>query len=492
MSRRLLLRLTSLLLVFALVAVACGDDDDTDAGGGDSTEQPSGDGGDSTEPAGDSTEPADEGESDEIAEPADEGESDDSAEPADEGESDEIDLVALGLWDDGPCDESLDTLHIGLQTVFASGVLTLVDQAQALEASAEAFNARGGANGHCIEVTTCDDHADPNQALECVREIDDAGVAVTVNDTTSVAGADVSAGYAAAGIPRFAISPGQDDYPDTNSYPFDAGGTGTSIMMPQGLLNQGITKMGTVRVDLPAAAAIVPVLFVGIFGDNGGEFVTDSPVPAGTTDYSQFVLAAENAGAEGLVIPLGGQEAIQVLTAARDLGSELVISGSMGTFPYSDIARLGDFASLIILNSAIPPATFDDPVVDVLTADLAASGIEALQRENLKASPMRSWVGLYALLYILREAGTEDFSRENIKALIDAAEDIPMLGLMNSDWTPSLDHEGLFTRTGAGAYSFFGWDPTVEFNGNPGNFVLLSEANFDETICGSMFGGPCS
>src|SRR5688500_9926628 len=57
-----------------------------------------------------------------------------------------LDYDALGLWDDGPCDESLEPLRIGLMTVFESALLSLEDQALALEASAEAFNSRGGAN----------------------------------------------------------------------------------------------------------------------------------------------------------------------------------------------------------------------------------------------------------------------------------------------------------------------------------------------------------
>ena len=44
-------------------------------------------------------------------------------------------------------------------TVFESPVLSLESHALALEASAEAFNARGGANGACIEVHACDDGA---------------------------------------------------------------------------------------------------------------------------------------------------------------------------------------------------------------------------------------------------------------------------------------------------------------------------------------------
>ena len=93
-----------------------------------------------------------------------------------------IDYEAIGLWDDGPCDEAKEPLKIGLMTVFESPVLSLEDQATALEASAEAFNERGGANGSCIEVTTCDDGGNVDQAVACVRKIDDAGVVATVND----------------------------------------------------------------------------------------------------------------------------------------------------------------------------------------------------------------------------------------------------------------------------------------------------------------------
>jgi ABC-type branched-subunit amino acid transport system substrate-binding protein len=393
-------------------------------------------------------------------------------------------LEAIGLWDDGPCDASKDELKIGLQTVFASGVLTLQDQAQAIEASAEAFNARGGANGACIKVTTCDDGADPNKAIECVRTLDEAGIAATINDTTSVAGADVSAAYAAAGIPRFAISPGQDDFGDLNSYPFDAGGTGTSLMMPQALIDQGVTKIGVIRVDIPAAAQLAGFI-AAVFGDNGVEVVADIPVPAGTTDYSQFILAAQAAGAEGVIMPIGGQEGIQILRAGAELDADLLYSSSLGTFPLSDIESLGDYASRVYLNAAIPPAGADLPIVDQLVADLEASGIEALQRPNMKSSPMRSWVGLYALLQILRADGTEDFSRENVKALIEASGPIPMGDLM-PDWTPKLDHAGLWVRTGAGPYAFWAYDAAAKA------MAKTSDAIWDELICGSPIGAPCA
>lgn len=469
------------ICALALITAACGDDDD-DAGADTAVES------ETTTPPAETTAPPTTAATVETSAPAETSAPDETSVPDTATETTAVeggDLEAIGLWDDGPCDESLEPLHVGLQTVFASGVLTLGDQAVALEASAEAFNARGGANGACIQVTTCDDGADPNKAVECVRTLDEAGVAVTINDTTSVAAADVGAAYAAAGIPRFANSPGADDYPDLNTYPYTAGGTGTSIMMVQGLLDAGVSKIALVRVDIPQATALAG-FFAAVYGDNGVEVVADLPVPAGTTDYSQFILAAQSAGAEGIAMPVGGQEGIQVLRAGAELDADLLYSSSTGTFPLADIQSLGEYGQRVILNEGFPPAAVDDPVIDQLVADLEAhSDDEILQRPNLKASPMRSWIGLYALLQILREADATDFSRENLKTLINASGPIDMLGL-SPDWTPATDHAGAFTRAGSGHYSFWSIDSAGE------TFELVSEADWDTTICGSPVGGPCS
>ena len=134
------------------------------------------------------------------------GDDDDTAGTDDGGGGTEesIDYTSIGLWDDGACDTSKPKLSIGLMTVFESPVLSLKDQATALEASAEAFNKRGGANGSCIEVHVCDDGANPDKAVGCVREIDQAGVVATVNDQGTVSQGEVSDAMAAAKIPRVA------------------------------------------------------------------------------------------------------------------------------------------------------------------------------------------------------------------------------------------------------------------------------------------------
>lgn len=418
------------------------------------------------------------------------GDDDSGGAPDDAPDAAELDYEAIGLWDDGPCDTEAAPLKIGLMTVFESPVISLIDQATALEASATAFNERGGANGSCIEVVTCDDKSNPEQAIACVRELDEAGVVATVNDQGLAAPAEVSAAMAQAGIPRIAGNVTPSDWADPNAYPLDASGTGVTFMLPQALIDADADEIGIIRVDSAGAGAIVGLLSGVYQGD--ATFPFDAPVPGGTTDFTQFILGAQDKGVGGVALALGEQEAVQIVRAGQQLGTDLLIGSALGTFSHGTVSELGDFAEQMVFAWSFPPATADLPVYEALRADLAASGEEGLQTENLKASPMRSWIGLYALLHMLREAGTTEFTREGITAMLQSSGPVPMLGMFGGeDWTPNLDHEGMFKRAGLNHWATYRWDADAEAPGDlEGNWVEQSKINFDEVLCGSPIGKP--
>lgn len=401
-----------------------------------------------------------------------------------------FDVEALGLWDDGPCDPSLEPLRVGVMTVFESPVISLESHALALEASAEAFNARGGANGACIEVHPCDDGANTDQSVECVRRLDDEGIVATVNDLGTAGQAEVSAAMADAGIPRVASNVSNVDWGDQNAYPLDASGTGFIFLMPQGLIEEELTSIGVVRVDLAAASALHGLLASIYEGE--AEFPIDVPVAQGTTDYSQFVLAAEDAGADSIALALGESEGLQVVRAGQQLGTDLVFGSSLSTLDHATVADLGEFAEQIVLLHSFPPATFDLPVYEVLRADLAASGDESLEPQNLQGTAMRSWIGLYALLWMIRDTGMTEFTREGITAMLDEAVDVPMLDIFDGeDWTPAYNHPGLFQRAGMNHWAVWRWDPDAEAPGGlDGNFVEGASIVFDDVMCGTPFGAP--
>lgn len=400
-----------------------------------------------------------------------------------------LDYKALGLWDDGACDKSKPPLVIGLMTVFESPLISLKDQATALDASATAFNARGGANGSCIQVHTCDDGANVDQAVACVRTIDAAGVVATVNDQGTAGQADVSAAMAKAKIPRVASNVTQVDWADPNAYPIDASGTGVTFLMPQALIERGAKKIGLIRVDLAAASALKGLLADAYKGK--ATFPYDVPVPGGTTDFSQFILGAQDAHTDGVALALGENEAVQVVQAGKQLATNQIIGSSLGTFSHKSIADLGDFAKQMVFLWSFPPATAEIPVYQALRADLAASGDDALQPENLKASPMRSWIGLYALLKMIRDAKMTTFTRAGISQMLNKAKDVPMLGIFGGEnWTPSVNHPGIYRRAGTNHWAIYDWDPNAASPVGKGNFVQTAQISFDKVLCGTIFGAP--
>jgi hypothetical protein len=280
------------------------------------------------------------------------------------------------------------------------------------------------------------------------------------------------------------------DWGDPNAYPLDASGTGVTFLQPQALVEADVTEIGLVRVDLAAASALAG--FMSQVYDGKATFPVDLPVPAGTTDFSQFILGPQNAGAGGISISLGEQEAIQVVRAGQQLNTDLRIGASLGTFPHSIVSDFGDFAGNMVFLWSFAPATADIPVYAALRDDLAASDEESLQPENLKASPMRSWIGLYALLKMIRDAGMTEFTRDGITAMLQQATNVPMLGMYGDEnWTPNEDHPGLFKRAGIDRWATFEWDAEAEGpDGLDGNFVESAEISFDAVLCGTPLGAP--
>jgi ABC-type branched-subunit amino acid transport system substrate-binding protein len=294
---------------------------------------------------------------------------------------------------------------------------------------------------------------------------------------------------AAAKIPRIASNVANEDWGDQNAYPLDAGSTGVVTLLPEALIQQDINKIGVIRVDLAAASALTGIM-KQIYGDDA-EFLYDAPVPAGTTDYGQFLLAADRKGTDGVVLALGEQEAVQIATAGQQLGNEQVLGSALGTFSYDTVKELGDYAKQMVFLWSYPPATADLPVYKALRADLAASGDDGLQPENVRSSAMRSWIALYGLLRMIRDEKMTTFTRAGITELLQNAKDVPMLGMYGDEsWTPDKNHDGIFQRAGMNHWGIYRWDPDATSAGFDGNFVETGELNFDEVLCGSVLGAP--
>ena len=382
----------------------------------------------------------------------------------------------------GACDKSKSPVPLGIQTVFESPVLSLIDQVDAAKAAVVAFNKNyEGVGGHCIQLTACDDKADPNTATDSARQFINSDIVATINDTTSFGSKDVATLYTNANFPRVDISPGTDDLASPNAYMIGGGGVGTTFMMAPPLIQAGDKKLYMIGVDTPTIE-VIPKVMDPMIKSYGAEFVGLSKVPGGTTDFQQFILAAEDAGADGVMLPLGENEAVQVLRAAQQLGTKLDFSASLGTFGKADVASFGKFAKQIHFNAELPPITAPAsqfPILPTVISDLAASGKKELQKDQIKSSPFRSWVAVYHFKTIMEQFGDPDnITRASVLAAMDAAKDVDTFGLMPL-WTPSAPSDVLgFTRISNP------WYFNVSWNGK--KFVIAKkQLNLSEELAGT-------
>ena len=400
-----------------------------------------------------------------------------------------VDYATLGLWDDGPCDKAREPLRIGFIATLESSVISLKSFGTVLQASAAGFNKRGGANGACIDVVICDDKGTVDEALNCVRQLDQAGVVATVNDQGTAGAGEVAAAMADAGIPRVATNVTNADWGDPNAYPTDAGGVGATFLIPQGLLQAGSKKIALVRVDLAQASALKGFL-EKIYDDDGVSFVADIPVPAGTTDYSQFILAAQNAQARRscpLARSAGGRPGGP---CGWTDGQRPPTGSRVPTLQDDDPGRCrGQHRDGLALSARHQPRRAR------VRGPSGRSGCcqdPELAPQNVEGFALRGWIGLYALLRMIRDAGLTKFSGEAITSLLHSAHDVPMLGIFGDEnWTPNANHPGVFQRAGTNHWAVYRWDPIAKAPGDlKGNFVKTSEFSFDKTLCGSPLGGP--
>jgi ABC-type branched-subunit amino acid transport system substrate-binding protein len=292
-----------------------------------------------------------------------------------------------------------------------------------------------------------------------------------------------------ASIPRIGGNVGPPDWDDQNAYPFNSAGLGNLFLEPKALIDAGATRIALVRIETPGTGSLAAT-FQATYAE--AEIVADIPLTAGTTDFTQFIQTAEDAGAEGIALAVGEQEALQIVRAAEQLGSDLLISTGIASFTHETISGLGPIAEQIIFVASYPPHTADLPVYEALRSDLAASGEERFEPQNMRQTALQSWMALYATIKMIRDAGLTDFTAPNMKAMVEAAADVPMLGMFGDEnWTPDTDHQGLYVRSGMDFLASYRWDPeAAAVDGLVGNWVEFQVYNFSEVVCGSVVGAP--
>ena len=349
--------------------------------------------------------------------------------------------LGLGIAGAGAQPSAKATIKVGTILPVDAPGLSLEDRANAVEAGIKGFNKRGGVNGQKIEWILCDSMGDPNTEVQCARDLVEEGVVATLSDSTTLNTATTSQILKDAGVARIGLLPaGLADYQAPNSFPMYPGPVGQFGAYAKFLIDKGTKKLAIFIHDAPAAKAI-PSLLGPEIENQGGELVTTVYIPAGATDYSQFVAQAQSAGAEGALLMIAVAEGTATIKAATQLNWDVTIGATTSSYSGKQLAALGKLPKSGVFGDA-NPAPSDSvkkwPGLKTFLADMKAFD-KKKTAQTLNTSELQSWLGVLAFVNAMK--GVETIDAASVLETVNTVQDIDLMGLQEP-WTPSayIDH----------------------------------------------------
>lgn len=328
-----------------------------------------------------------------------------------------------------------------------AGGLSVGNQAAAMIASVDAFNARGGVGGRPLQLRQCDSAGDPNKEIDCARKMVSDGAVATLADFTPTSAVSVSEVLSGAGIPRIGMNPVDiGDFTAPNVFTPFSGSLLTLFGAIDTLVARGKTKLTLMRPDVPVAAMLTKLLGPALEA-KGAEIVNDVAVGTGATDYAQFIVAAERNDADGVVMALPAAASNPIAESFSQLGSTLAFGLAATGFSQDDLQNLGKFATSSVYTSSVPApssSTKDFPGLESFLADMDKSGEKDLQRENLNGTELYSWLAVRAFGEVAKNLTS--VNHNTVTQGFQDAKDLDMLGLV-PNWTPGeVEPFGFFQR----------------------------------------------
>ena len=213
------------------------------------------------------------------------------------------DFVALGGWNDGACSTSQPKVVVGITEPIDTAGVSLKDYVDGTQAAVEAFNKRGGISGRCLDLIVCDGKGDGPTELACARqETENTNMVAGLASTITLSEADAYQLFESAGLPQIGAQvtqPGAWNSPV--SYEFTMGGSGTLLAGVPALKSVGVTKF---VYFVPASGQIgaLATFATPMVNALGMNLVATIQIPPTAVEFTQFILTAQNAGAEGGVL----------------------------------------------------------------------------------------------------------------------------------------------------------------------------------------------
>jgi branched-chain amino acid transport system substrate-binding protein len=230
---------------------------------------------------------------------------------------------------------------------FTSPIVSTADAATAMQAEVAKVNAAGGANGHKINLTICNDQFDPNKAATCARQ------AVSDHDVAVISSFEINTPQVVpileqAGIPYINATPvapidntSSIEFPLTSGSPAQFGSLGVALHSA-GCSHLGVVVTGTASTELGEQWLAKGMQSVG------GTVSTVS-VSLTQVSFAPQVAQLESEGVQCIVPATAPSQAPTIVTAVAQSGKNLLIGGITSEFPAQSLSALGAQANGILL-----------------------------------------------------------------------------------------------------------------------------------------------
>jgi branched-chain amino acid transport system substrate-binding protein len=292
-----------------------------------------------------------------------------------------------------------------------------------LRASVAALEARGGLNGHPIEVKVCTTGAnDPNAGARCANEMaDDPSVIAMVGSSTSNGDA-VNPILEKAGIANIANTPlSASDFSSPINFPVTGGavtGPGVATLLTDEF---GAENVSLAYPDLAATAAL-PVLFAQALDPRNLKLGTEVKLPLDKQDLSAE--AAQLAkDADAIAVTALGDQFARLVKSGRSSGSwpaDLKVATFTSTLSHDIIETLGADAEGIYAPALLSLTSVDSPGMKRYLADLKEYGENDVfdkAEDDVVKSP---WLGLQILEAATK--GLETIDRASVLAAMNTLQ----------------------------------------------------------------------
>jgi len=293
-------------------------------------------------------------------------------------------------------------------------VPTLVREARnAQTAAVNAVNAEC-ALGRPIEIDTCDDKSDPNQAAACGRKANSDGSLALYGSSGSF-----DTGTTAAKLPGVMTAGGTlFDLTDPRSF---SSNSGLTLVVASGSVATGLKVKNNLTVAVDTAATRSFIQISQQLAKANGIKLDTLFVPPDTTDWAPVAaqVSQRKPASIGLILP-APTPFINALNAEGMTPKDVPVFTAVTLVSPDVLHQLGTKADgMYLLTQQAPPSDSTNPGIQQMVKELKASGVTA-DPDTLSPASTASWSYVHALVDVLKKLPKSEIDSLDQAKLVDA------------------------------------------------------------------------